>query len=519
VSDAPAALAAVDIGTSSIHGVVARIVDAADGPRFEVLEREKAVVRLGAVAGDIRELAPDAIDRAVEALVRFVPLARRHGAPITAVATSAVREAENRQVLLDRAREEAGVHIEVVSGTEEARLIHLGVLQALPVYERRIALCDIGGGSTELLVGERGEVLAARSLKLGHLRMTHRFFADEPVTTAAVEACRRHVRAALAPFAREVRDLRPEVLVGSSGTIQALAELAALRRTGSRPRTVRNLPLRAEELDAIVADLIAAPTAAARAELPGLDPGRADVILGGALVLEQVMRELAVDELVVSDHALREGVLLDAWQRSRGGTLHHLSALRRRSVEALAAAMDEDPAHSRQVARLALRLFDETRAQHGLDDEARELLEAAALLCNVGLFLSHAGHHKHSYYVIRHTDRLPGFTDHEVEVIALVARYHRKSEPKAKHEEFAHLDDADQRLVMVLAGLLRVAIGLDRSHRGNVADVEVAADGDGLTVTAHPAGDVDLSLERYAAESRRHLLERALNLPVAIATA
>ena len=519
MSDAPAALAAVDIGTNSIHGVVARIIEAADGPRFEVLEREKAVVRLGAVPGDIRRLTDDAIDRAVEALARFVPLARRHDAPITAVATSAVREAENRQVLLDRAREEAGVTIDVVSGTEEARLIHLGVLQALPLYDRRLALCDIGGGSTELLVGERGDVLTARSLKLGHLRMTHRFFAEEPVTKAAVKACRRHVRSTLAPFAREVRSLAPEVLVGSSGTIEALVEMAAVRRTGRRPRTVRNLVLRADELDAIVADLAAAPTAAARAELPGLDPGRADVILAGALVLEQVMRELDADELVVSDHALREGVLLDAWQRRRGGTLHHLSDLRRRSVEALAAAMDEDPDHSRQVARLALRLFDETRDHHGLDDEARELLEAAALLCNVGLFLSHAGHHKHSYYVIRNTDRLPGFTDHEVELIALVARYHRKAEPKARHEEFAHLDPADQRLVVVLAGLLRVAIGLDRGHRGSVADVAVTTDGDAITITARPADHADLSLERDAAEARRHLLERALERPVTITTA
>src|SRR5690606_1969419 len=312
--------------------------------------------------------------------------------------------------------------------------------------------------------------------------------------------------------------LAPEVLVGSSGTIEALVEMAAVRRTGRRPRTVRNLVLRADELDAIVADLAAAPTAAARAELPGLDPGRADVILAGALVLEQVMRELDADELVVSDHALREGVLLDAWQRRRGGTLHHLSDLRRRSVEALAAAMDEDPDHSRQVARLALRLFDETRDHHGLDDEARELLEAAALLCNVGLFLSHSGHHKHSYYVIRNTDRLPGFTDHEVELIALVARYHRKSEPKPKHDEFSALDEDDQRLVRTPAGLLRIAIGLDRSHSGCVASVSVDDGPDGRVVDAHPANGADLSLERYSAEARRDLLEHALDTSVTIRT-
>jgi exopolyphosphatase/guanosine-5'-triphosphate,3'-diphosphate pyrophosphatase len=516
---APITLAAIDIGTNSVHGVVARIVEDGNGPRFEILEREKEPVRLGAAAGDIRELTPDAIDRAVAALVRFAPLARRHDAPITAVATSAVREAENRHELIDRAWEEAGVHVEVISGTEEARLIHLGVLQSLPLYDRRLVLCDIGGGSTEILVGEQGEVLTARSLKLGHLRMTRMFFDEEPVTKAQVRACRRHVRSTLAPFARDVRALAPQVAVGSSGTVANLAEMAALRRAGAKPRTPRNLVLTRAELDGLVAELVAAPTAVERADLAGLDEGRADVILGGALVLEQVMAELDLDELVVSDFALREGVLLDAWQRRRGGTLHHLSDLRRRSVEALASAMDEDPDHSRQVARLALQLFDGTRARHGLDDEARELLEAAALLCNVGLFLSHAGHHKHSYYVIRNTDRLPGFTDHEVELIALVARYHRKSEPKPKHDEFSVLDEDDQRLVRTLAGLLRVAIGLDRSHSGCVASVSVADDadpGDGLVIDAHPADGADLSLERYAAEARRDLLEHALDTSVTI---
>ena len=517
---APAAtLAAVDIGTNSVHGVVARIVEDESGPRFEILEREKESVRLGASAGDIRELTPDAIDRAVAALVRFAPLARRYDAPVTAVATSAVREAENRHELLDRAWEEAGIHIEVVSGTEEARLIHLGVLQSLPVYDQRLVLCDIGGGSTELLVGERGEVLASRSLKLGHLRMTRMFFDEEPVTKAQVRACRRHVRSTLAPFARDVRALAPVVAVGSSGTISNLAEMAAVRRTGSRPRSTRNLALTRDELCTLVAELVAAPTAVERAELAGLDEGRADVILGGALVLEQVMHELDLPELVVSDFALREGVLLDAWQRQRGGGLHHLSDLRRRSVEALAGAMDEDPAHSRQVAALALQLFDGTRGRHGLDDQARELLEAAALLCNVGLFLSHSGHHKHSYYVIRNTDRLPGFTDHEVELIALVARYHRKSEPKSKHAEFAGLDEADQGAVRVLAGLLRIAIGLDRSHSGCVASVAVHDDAEaGIAIEPVPVAGADLSLERYAAEARRDLLQQALDTQVTIAT-
>ena len=348
-ADAPVpdeTLAAIDIGTNSVHGIVARITVADGSPRFEVLEREKDVVRLGSSGDDMRELSSDAIDRAVAALDRFRQVAAVHDAPITAVATSAVREADNREVFIDRAWTEAGVHVDVISGVEEARLIHLGVLQAVPVFDRRLLLCDIGGGSTELLVGLQGEVLAARSLKLGAIRLTRRFFDGDLVHPGAVDACRRHIRSTLAPFAREVRLVDLEVAVGSSGTVSALAEMAAVRTTGSRPRSVRNLVLQRSDLDAVVADLVGARNLAEREAIPGLDPARADIILAGALILEQVLHELDLEELLVSEFALREGVLLDSWRRRHGGSLHHLSDLRRRSVVDLAQLMDEDPAHS-----------------------------------------------------------------------------------------------------------------------------------------------------------------------------
>jgi exopolyphosphatase/guanosine-5'-triphosphate,3'-diphosphate pyrophosphatase len=516
VSSPPSAtsenLAAVDIGTNSVHGIVARMTAGDSGPRFEILDREKEMVRLGSSAGDMRELGEDAIDRAVAALDRFRQVAEVHGAPITAVATSAVREAENRDVLIDRAWDEARVHVHVISGVEEARLIHLGVLQAVPAYDKRLLLCDIGGGSTELLVGQRGEVLAARSLKLGAIRLTRRFFDGNRLHPGALDACRRHVRSTIAPFAREVRRLGIDVAVGSSGTIAALAEMAAVQTTGARPRSVSNLTLAAAQLDDLVAQLAAAPTPAARAELRGLDPGRADIILAGAVILEQVVHELGIDDLVVSDFALREGVLLDTWQRRHGGSLHHLSDLRRQSVLNLAALMDEDPQHSAHVARLALDLFDATRSRHGLGDDSREILEAAALLCNVGMFLSHAQHHKHSYYVIRGTDRLTGFNDEEVERVALVARYHRKSDPRPKHVEFAALRDDTKQEVRVLAGLLRVAIGLDRNHAGRVGALDVSDKGDRLVVRVAPLDGEDIDLELYAAISRAGLLESALDV-------
>jgi exopolyphosphatase / guanosine-5'-triphosphate,3'-diphosphate pyrophosphatase len=258
-------------------------------------------------------------------------------------------------------------------------------------------------------------------------------------------------------------------------------------------------------------------TVKARAKIPGLDPRRADIIVAGALILEQVAAGCGLAELTFSDFALREGVLLDTWRREHGGSLHHLSDLRRRSVLRLAEQMDEDLTHSAQVARLALQMFDGACVVHGLGDDSREILEAAALLANVGLFVSHAGHHKHSYYVIRNSELLSGFTDREIELIAQVARYHRKSMPREKHSEFAALDPEDQRRVRVLAGLLRIAVGLDRNHVGRVSGLSCRTDGDGaLIVTIDPAPGADVSLELYAANERTDLLSEVLGRPVKV---
>jgi exopolyphosphatase / guanosine-5'-triphosphate,3'-diphosphate pyrophosphatase len=515
-------LAAIDIGTNSVHLVVARMTPGPDGPRFEVLEREKEMVRLGSGSGDMRELTPDAIDRGIEALHRFRQVAAVHDADrepwLRAVATSAVREAENRDVFIDRAWDEADVHVDVISGVEEARLIHLGVLQAVPVFDHQLLLVDIGGGSTELLVGKHGEVLASRSHKLGSIRLTQRFFGGDRLHPAAVDSCRRFVRSTIAPFAREVRRLGFEVAVGSSGTIGALATMAAAQADRDVPRSVSNLVLRTEELDAVV-DLLRRTDVADRASLPGLDPKRADIILAGAIILEQVLHDLDVAELTVSDNALREGVLLDAWRRRHGGSLDHLSDLRRRSVLHLLELMDDDPGHAVQVARLALEVFDATVEVHGLPAGARETLEAAAMLSNVGLFIAHSQHHKHSYYVIRSSEHLSGFTDHEVELIAVVARYHRKADPAPKHPEFASLRRADQELVRTLAGMLRVAIGLDRNHGARVHSLRCDISDEQLVVRVTAQPGEDIALELYAADARKGLLEAALGRAIAIVEA
>lgn len=515
-------LAAVDIGTNSVHLVVARV--GADG-RFEILDREKEMVRLGRSGGDMKLLSDDAIERGVAALRRCASVARAHGAELAAVATSAVREAENRRDFLDRAYDEAGVSVDVISGFEEARLIHLGVLQSLPMYDKRLLLCDIGGGSTELVVGHQGDVLHSRSFRLGAIRLTERFLSRSSVKPKHIARCRQHVEAIFAPFAFDITTDRDPIdtVVGSSGTIETVVAMARAARgdDDADVRTLNGEVITAAEVAKVTQLLIDTPNLDDRAKLPGVDPKRVDILLAGAIILEQFTQVFGVEELVFSDYALREGVLLDQARRRTGATLHHLRDLRRETVVHLLELTDEHPDHARECARLTLRLFDELQPLIGYDGAARELLEAAALLCNVGVFISHSGHHKHSYYVIRNSEQLAGFTNREIEIIAQIARYHRKSAPRLKHPEWAALRNDDRRLVRDMAGILRIGIALDRSHGARVADVVADIEAFGaaegpvpLTVSLVPRGSEPVDLELHSAELRRGLLETVLDTDI-----
>ena len=508
-------LAALDLGTNSFHLVVAR----ARAGGFEVVTREKETVRLGHGGGDMKELSPDAIERGVRSARRMQQIADRHGATLRAIATSAVREAANSHEFLRRVHDEAGVEIEVVSGIEEARLIHLGVLQAVPAFDRRLLLVDIGGGSTEVLLGRGREPIAARSFKLGAVRLTDRFFPGGVVSQSAVKACRDYVRSIIVPFEREVVDFGFDLAVASSGTAETVARMVSAARGVAELRTYNCFELSAAELDATVDELLRHPTPEARATVPGLEAARADIIVAGALVLQAVARTYEVPTFTFSEGALREGVLLDTVARltagddGEPGELHHLRDVSRAGIRALAQRCDPDLGHSAHVAKLALELFDATQHVHGLDHANREYLEAGALLANVGIAIAHSKHHLHSYYVIRNSE-LAGLTDHEIEIVAQVARYHRKSSPKVSHDGFGRLQPDDQRVVRVLAGLLRVAIGLDRSHDARVQTVTARRDGDRLVVEAHVGAGLDAELELYTARERADLLSTATGLHI-----
>ena len=506
-------LAAIDIGTSSVHLAIARPVD---GGRPEIIDQEKMPVRLGsggAQSIDMKVLDTEAVDRTIDALRRFSALATAHDAELYAVATSAVREAEDSSTFLKRARTEAGVEVNVISGVEEARLIHLGALGAKPISDRVHLVIDIGGGSTELIVGTGTDPQILRSLKMGHVRLTDRFFPGGHVTEEAIQHCRSSIRSFLARIAPIIRLSYVEVVIGCSGTFTTVGRLAraVLASSGANGGQAEITRSAVSQVVANISEI----RLAGDAEIPGVDAHRQDTILAGALLVETLMYELDFTTYEVSPDALREGLILDRLNRRTpgGDALRHLSQIRANSVDKVAARYGENVVHCRQATDIALRIFDATQDLHQLTEDDRDVLEAGAMLHNIGRFVGHGAHHKHSYYLIRNTEHLAGFTEQERQLIALVARYHRKSAPKPTHREYAGLAPVDQRVVCILAGMLRIGIALDRTYRNVAADVAIAASPSEITISV--TGE-DLELELFDANERKPLLEISLGIPISI---
>lgn len=512
---APDTLAAIDVGTNSFHLVVARLLGE---NRFSVIAKEKIVVRLGESPSQIKHLSEEAINRGVDAMKLLSLVAVRTNSPVRAVATSAVREAWNADEFLERVREEAGIEIEVISGFEEARLIYLGILQALPVFNEKIALCDIGGGSTEFLVGEMGRILYANSFKIGAIRMTQRFFPNERITHEETEACRLFVRGEIYHAAQEIRRHGIRELIASSGTAQTIAAMAIAARGEEAPESLNGKRFTRREIRSIVSRVLKARTFAERSNIPGVDPRRTDILAAGAVTLETIIQECDVEAIIISSYALREGIVLDTIEKMEGARgAARLSDLRFETVMRIGGMYNIDEAHGRKVAELALTIYDALADTHRLDERSREHLEAAALLHDVGYYISHSSHHKHSYYLIRNSEAL-GFTNEEIAVIANVARYHRKSHPKTRHHEFAELRPSDQRRVRILSAILRLADGLDRTHNGVVSAVDVQVDDQEIALRLKCPSDTPITFELWSANRKKGLMEEVFDRSVRIVT-
>ena len=506
-------LAAIDIGSNSIHMVV---VEASARGGLRVLDREKEMVRLGTDTLRSGRLTRPAMDRGLDTLRRYRQIAdSRKVEKIIAVATSAVREARNGDEYLARIGRELRVWPRIISGEQEARLIHRAVAHSVHLAGARSLVIDVGGGSVELVLGRGADVEWAASEKSGVLRLTDRFVRSDPLSAADAARLARHVGETLGPHLDRARDADLRRVVGTSGTILAVGSLAHVLETGRPPESLHHLSVSAEALREARRRLLGT-TFKERLKLPGLDPTRADIVVAGVVLLDEILARLGVREITLCEWALREGVLLDYVHSHRRSLVRAASVPdpRRRSVLALAERCAHDDRHARHTAALAQALFDGTRHRHRLGDGEREMLEYAALLHDVGHHISYPAHHKHSYYLIKNGD-LHGFDPLELEMLACVARYHRRGRPRRSHAGYGSLPRRLRRRVGVLAGLLRLADALDRSHRQIVEGVKIV-DRHGL-VRIRCQAQKDCELEVWGATRRSDLLARALKVPIRIA--
>lgn len=503
-------ISAIDIGTNSFHQIIAKV----NKEKFSVIDRTKEVVRLGTGSSDMKYISEEAMDRGIITLKRFKKLSDLHNAVIRAVATSAVREALNKAEFLRRVKSETDIDIEIISGYEEARLIYLGVLQSLPVYNDKVFVIDIGGGSTEFLLGRKGNVLFAESLKVGAVRFTQKFFTSEKLNMSSVYECRESVRGSIIPVIRNIDRKNIDHFIGTSGTISNIVSIIkGIDRIDSM-QILNNFSFTRKELTEVIELILSHKTNFERSKIQGLDPARADIIVAGAIILEQIFSEMKIKEMTYSDYALREGVVLDTIQKANGEKkLLGLTDIRYKSVLYLMEICKVNEKHAKQVNRLALQLFDYLKSIHKLEYSDREYLEAACLLHDIGYHISHTQHHRHSYYIIRNAELL-GFSDREIEIIANIARYHRKSHPKLKHEGFSKLNIDDQERVKRLASLIRIADGLDRSHLALVTKIEPQIVGNTIQFKLILADHKDISLDIWGAERKKELFEEVFGYKV-----
>ncbi len=479
-------LAAIDVGSNSLHMVIAQAD--LDGS-VTALWRMKEMVGLGRISFPSRRLSTEAMDRAIATLRRFQDAAqRRQCEKILAVATSAVREAENGGDFLLRVRRELGMSLRVVSARDEARLIYLGVRHAVPLKSGASFILDIGGGSVEFIVADKTRPLMLESRKLGAARMTAKFIHSDPIDGGDLKSLLAHYDRELTPLCEEIVSHKPVEAIGTSGTLENLAAMCAALY-GTRPDVIEREPV-----SKLLSKLLESRSND-RAEYKGLDDQRKDQIIAGALLVNELFRRLNLERVTICKSALREGILVDYLSR-------HLPEIsirrdvpdpRRRSVLDLARRCEWNQSHGEQVARVALMLFDRLKRLHGLGKRERELIEYAAMLHEIGWHIGGPQHHKHSMYLILHGD-LKGFTPEEIRIMANIARYHRKSKPSSSHEQFALLSGRGKHIVRIGAGLLRLADGLDRSHSGVVSSLLVSIHRRKIDVKIKARGDSQLEI-------------------------
>ena len=513
-------IAAIDIGTNSIHMVIVQIEPSL--PSFTVIAKEKDTVRLGDRDSRTGELTSAAIGRSLNALRRCKELATSLKADqIIAVATSATREAPNGEDFLRQIETELDIAVNLISGREEARRIYLGVLSGMDFNEQPHIIIDIGGGSTELILADIHEPRFLSSTKIGAVRLAKEFVTTDPISDSELKVLRAYVRGMLERPVDEIwQNLQLNEIprtIGTSGTIETIAEIHARDELGTVPDPLNGYEIGYKDVEKIVKKL-AKMSYKERLDVSGLADKRAEIIVPGGVILLEAMTMLKLDSIAICERALREGMIVD-WMLTRGlinSRLRYQNEVKKRNVIRIAQKYHTKLDYSERVAKFALSIFDQLQGKlHSWGEAERELLWSAAILHNCGVYVNHSAHHKHSYYLIRNSELL-GFTELELELIANIARYHRRSKPKKKHESYNNLPHKQDRLlVRQLSAILRIAVALNRRHQGAIAEIfcQYNSDNRTLDLLLQPTevGD-ECALELWDLNYKKEMFEEEFNV-------
>ena len=501
-------LAAIDVGSNTIRLTVAQVEE--DGT-YRILDEEREMVRLAEHLDRTGRLSDEALERALTAIGKMKAIA--DGFEVTeirAIATSAVREAANGRAFLREVLRRHKVRIDIISGEEEAQLAFRSATRHFNLEGRSSAVVDIGGGSLEVILAAGTIIDQVHSLPLGAVRVTERFVRSDPLREKDWKLMRKEIDRGLRALGRSA--LRAEIMVGSGGSFTALAHMAKWQRE-ERHGSVQGYMLTPAEVVHLLGRLRDAPLEARR-QIPGLSPDRADIIIAGATVISRLIKRLGTQQILVNERGIRDGLLLqmvaDLSGRPAAAQLPPPGD-RMEWVRLFARKCRSNERHCEHVATLALQIFDGLVHRYQLPASARDVLQAAALLHDIGYLISHSKHHKHAYHLIMHGD-LPTFAPHEVELIANVARYHRRAFPRKSHANLVTMSKEERLLISRLSGILRVADGLDRTHSSAVTEVKprVLRDRVRLEISARVAPEVELG----DAERKSDLFRRAFDKDV-----
>jgi exopolyphosphatase / guanosine-5'-triphosphate,3'-diphosphate pyrophosphatase len=464
-------LAAIDVGTNTIRLTVAEVQD---DDTYRILDEEREMVRLGEKLDRTGRLSDAAIERALSAIGKMKAIADGFKIrQLRAIATSAVREAANGRTFIREVSRLHKVRIDVISGEEEAQLAFRSASRHFDLQGRSTAVVDIGGGSVEVILSAGTAVDHVYSLPLGAVRVTERLVRSDPLRPKHWKQMKEEIDRGIRSIIRQPAH-RAEIMIGSGGTFTALAHMSKWQREG-RHGSVQGYVLTPAEIIHLLRRLRETPLEARR-QIPGLSPDRADIIVAGASVISRLVRGLDTQQIMVNERGIRDGLLLHMISElpGRSASSQPLPGNRIEWARHFARKSHSNERHCEQVANLALQIFEGVKNRFELPASSRDLLQAAAILHDIGYLISHAKHHKHAYHLIMHGN-LPGFTPHEVELIANVVRYHRRAFPKKRHENLAYLTGLDRKLIGRLSGILRIADGLDRTHSQSVTGVKVRA--------------------------------------------